>query len=481
MMPRALTLLLLFLSIETQAQVVELVSDIFAGTNSSYPQNLVEFNGKLYFVANTPATGAELWSFDNNQVQVVHDIHTGIYSSSPGQLKVVSYLGEEYLSFRASEPSTGSEIYLLDSSENLSLIEFEPGGVSSPVRDYCFWNDQLILSYDDGLSGHELWKYDGTQLELVEDIRPGQYPSVPNSFVEFQGNLLFYASEPFYGNELYQTDGDSAWLVQDLFLGPPPSVMSQTIEYHIFNDELFYAARDTFHHGFELWKYDGTNVSLTQEISITDNANPSFMEEYEGQLFFQAYDDPETGKELWSYDGVECNLVEDLLPGSSDGAPANLLAIGQTLLFTANTAFYGNELWSMFQGVIKPQYDVNPGVNGSSPRELVTFNGDVFFSAQVDSVGRELFRIRSFTGIEDHSNEESLSVYPNPASAEIHLKSDVPLGDIRIFDIFGKLVYVASSTESSFTISKHNLKKGLYMITTEGAAGSNAKKLLFHP
>src|SRR5439155_16174692 len=60
-----------------------MVKDIFAGTQSSSPSNLVNVNGTLYFTANNGTNGIELWKSDGTTAGtvMVKDIFAGAGSS----------------------------------------------------------------------------------------------------------------------------------------------------------------------------------------------------------------------------------------------------------------------------------------------------------------------------------------------------------------------------------------------------------------
>jgi len=75
-------------------------------------------------------------------------------------------------------------------------------------------------------------------------------------------------------------------------------------------------------------------------------------------------------------------------------------------------------------------------------------------------------------------NESNISLYPNPTSNILNVKSDEDLtGDISILDITGKLVYSQSVINSKLVnIDVSSLTKGLYFITlTNGDTMSSAK------
>jgi ELWxxDGT repeat protein len=94
---------------DPNTQNVSRVSDINPTTGSSYPAWLTVYNGKLYFSAYHPTYGTELWSYDGstNTFALAADINGG-GSSNPAWLTV--YAGKLY--FSAYTPSVGTELHV---------------------------------------------------------------------------------------------------------------------------------------------------------------------------------------------------------------------------------------------------------------------------------------------------------------------------------------------------------------------------------
>ena len=99
------------------------VSDTYVGfTSLSFLFNteLIEYDGKLYFTAESPEFGREIYVYDGTEVTVLDQIVGGA-SSSPGDLVVF----QDKLLFRSRTASSGAELF------SLSLIH-----ISEPTRPY---------------------------------------------------------------------------------------------------------------------------------------------------------------------------------------------------------------------------------------------------------------------------------------------------------------------------------------------------------
>src|SRR5690349_3858260 len=93
--------------------------------------------------------------------------------------------------------------------------------------------------------------------------------------------------------------------IADLNAGPAGSYPSN---YIAVGNSIYFSAY-TINSGRELWKYDGTNLTLAADINetVTDLGNgilegnsssPNNLTLYSGQLYFSAFD-PRRGGELW--------------------------------------------------------------------------------------------------------------------------------------------------------------------------------------
>src|SRR5262249_15440741 len=95
--------------------------------------------------------------------------------------------------------------------------------------------------------------------------------------------------------------------------------------------------------GTELYKYDGTTLTLIDIVSGSGSSNPANLVNFNSALYFTATT-PANGTELYRYDGTTLTLI-DIVSGSGSSNPANLTPVGSTLFFTALNGAAGVELW----------------------------------------------------------------------------------------------------------------------------------------
>lgn len=328
------------------------VSDIYAGATGSAPEDLVVYNGALYFGANgNDGTGREIWMYEPGLgASRVVDIYAGASSSYPYYLTV--YNGALYFGANGND-GAGRELWV-----------YSPTGGALRVADICFgavgadpsylevYNGELYFSANgcDG-EGTELWKYNSTtdSIERVVDIYSGATSSSPLYMTVFDGALYFSADGgDDAGKELwmYEPVGGAQRVedIQDGAGGSYPSYLA------VYGDVLYFSANANDGLGQELWCYDPTNgAQFVADINFgSNNSNPSHLIVYNGALYFAAFGNDNAGTELWKYDTVNgADRVADIYPGSAGSIPAYPAVFNGSLYFQANgNDGAGAELWA---------------------------------------------------------------------------------------------------------------------------------------
>ncbi len=79
-----------------------------------------------------------------------------------------------------------------------------------------------------------------------------------------------------------------------------------------------------------------------------------------------------------------------------------------------------------------------------------------------------------------HTNQlpTSISIYPNPASGQVHIQSNQMINRVRVFDIGGRLIQSENGGEKALLLQTNQLEKGIYFLQVETAAGSHIEKLI---
>jgi ELWxxDGT repeat protein len=122
-------------------------------------------SGRLFFVADTPETGWELWTTDGTEAgtHLLRDIFPGPASSEPSDLRVI----DGFLVFSAISPEEGRELWRSDGTEEgtVLLAAVEPGPRGSHPTDAVALDDRILVSATRSDTGRELFAVDRAALQ----------------------------------------------------------------------------------------------------------------------------------------------------------------------------------------------------------------------------------------------------------------------------------------------------------------------------
>ncbi|MGL4463778.1 MAG: hypothetical protein ACRC1K_16610 [Planctomycetia bacterium] len=423
------------------AGMVELVTDLFPGTANGAEGYIAEVNGFVYFGGEDDSSiGRELWKTDGTAsgTTLVKDLFTTNGNGSY-PYNLINANGTLYFTARDAASYGGQGLWKSDGTES-GTVKLT-GTMFRFVNDPAEMNGSIYFSggaYGGNAAslGIELWKYDPTTslTSLVADINPGSGSSFLRDLVNFDGVLLFGArNNPSIGNELWRSDGSASgtFLVKDLnpFFGN-----SYPNELTVVDGEvLFFASEGST--GTSLWKTDGT-ASGTAPLQSFNRISYNDALEANGFLYFGANDGSSIGRELWKSDGTASGtvLVADVNP-SGDSYSEPTANIGGVVFFSANDgSSIGRELWKTdgtASGTVLVA-DINPGGNylGSYPRGGANLNGTLLFVAGDDSVGRELFRLVDDDAAVEPFTFTADSPASGPAGTAIPLVATLTLTDL---------------------------------------------------
>lgn len=215
-----------------------MVRDIQAGSLSGIENfglnHFLAVNQTLFFRANDSVVGKELWKTDGTTAgtMVVRDVWPGTSSSSPRE--IVDVNGTAF--FRADDGIRGSELWKSDGTAAGTVLVkdiYVATGTtnSSSPRGLTNANGTLFFFAYTVSTGVELWRSDGTAAGtvLVRDVRPGQssaYDTSAGHWIVAVGSTVFFAADDgISGSTLWKSDGTAAGTVpvRDVALGNSPS------------------------------------------------------------------------------------------------------------------------------------------------------------------------------------------------------------------------------------------------------------------
>lgn len=435
-------LVLLFTAVPGTAQTPYLVRDINSQfrSDSSDPENLVEFGDLTVFVADDGESGHELWASDGTAGGTYRLSETcpTVCSQKPRIMAAtprgVFFTRNNALWIATRSPESSVRLTELGSS----LVK----GVWVPRLERFFFPNA------DAAHGHELWVSDGTVAgtRLFADLEPGPEPA--SSFASpqseaFQGRLLFFrrvkgelslwttdgtlqgtrpllpagvkldptslptiafgrfvvfrALRPNAGAELWSSDGTARGTVPlgDLTPGPRSSMIGGMT---VAGDRLFFRA-ETGQRGAELWVTDGTPRGTRVLTDLAPAQGFTAGKALGNRLVFSA-DDGMHGWEPWISDGTRggTRLLRDLCSGPCSGASELLSAVEYRgrAYFPGIHAARGAELWTTdgTPAGTRMVLDVCPGACHAGPSLLTVKGNDLIFLAHRGANRYDLYRTR---------------------------------------------------------------------------------------
>ncbi len=501
-MQQPLLLAVLLASLGTPlATAQSLVRDI----NATLVDGSTDFESELFSTAGFVLCSVEgfgelsekIFAFDGTPggVELLFDF-PGIESSR--QTEAIELPNGEALIATGYSNFLGRELYKTDGTAGGSALvaDIRPGESDGVEEILGAFGSQVLVRANDGTTGRELWETDGTAAgtALVADINPGPGNSNPSAGVAFQGKYFFAADDGVHGRDVWCTDGTAAGtsllidLPSPLFgLNAEFAVVGSTLLFAVTNDagvrllyksdgtaagtgplepvpsayspsELTVVGNECFFKawgsnvGFELWRTDGSTVSLVQDIApgISSSA-PERLRALNGFVTFLA-DDGTHGVELWrSHGTTSASMIADLTPGSADTDfyfyESSMHSMGTQLAFVADLGL-GDELYvtdgtASGTGLVK---DIDPAVGASSgPRGMTTFQGQLVFHADDGTSGRELWT-SDLTPAGTVLYEEITPPSPAPCGTTEMIRT----GDVVLFDaddgVHGSELWVTNGT-----------------------------------
>ena len=395
----------------TAGGVTSLVRNIAPGALSSNPQDLTAVGSVLFFTADDGTGDRELWKSDGTSagtvrvrdVNRVPNAETNPAAASwPGDLTEVG--GKLYFAAQVGQQPVGGdqaaddrELYVSDgTAAGTRLVRNVHTGGSSNPTSLTSYDGELYFAATN-LPGTRLWRSDGTRAGTAP---VSGFAMTPTSLTVAGDRLFFTGSVGSYGREPWVSDGTAAGTRMLRNLNPQAAVGSNPNSLTAVGSTLFFSAAvggDT-----ELYKSDGTpaGTRLVRNLESFGSASPRSLVAYHGMLYFAATVLNAGGAELYRSDGTFAGtrLVKDILsPGNS--SPAELTVVGNLLFLRASTSFDGG------LGIYKDQLVRSDGTAAGTfpvglsgpagdlaPGALADFNGTLYYRDVMLGTGLELWR-----------------------------------------------------------------------------------------
>ena len=332
---------------------------------------------ELIFTDGTPGVGFQLTDMGTSGTTTPIDMSAFHYSSS----------GRLY--FNADSAGNGVEVWVSDGSYKGAhmLLEIAPGSSNAQVIAYQdFGGLTYFTVLNEASHRKELWVTDGTTANTTRIADIGGPFSAAGELALHAGRLFFSATTAAEGSELFAIDSTSAVPQVWTDINPPGQVVVPR-ELTVLNDQLFFAVLSPAGKPGELWKLGTTPMSeQVFDLNPSGDSDPDHLTVSGGRLYFAATE-PVHGRELWSTDGTPAGtrLESDLETGPASSSPDGLFAVPGGLFFAATQSLIGKELFQLQNGVVSLNADINTGLTNGDfyPREVrALFARDLAFAAR---------------------------------------------------------------------------------------------------
>ncbi|MEZ4269292.1 MAG: hypothetical protein R3F39_23285 [Myxococcota bacterium] len=292
---------------------------------------------RVYFAADNGVVGNELWKTDGSSADtvLVKDLNPLAESSNPNGL--VAFNGKIYFQAYGQYPNqfggfsySGRELFASggDAASTGIVKDIRSGSGSSDVNPILATSQYLYVSAIADGYDRELVRSDGTDAGtvVVKDISPGAFSGTNIQFMVAVGNTVYFSAN----SALWRSDGSGPGTVsvKAFPAAPTQTVAVGSTVYFVVNDSV---------HGAEIWKSNGTEagtVLLKDIVAGSAGSAPGNLTAGGGRLYFTA-DDGVTGEELWESDGTEAGtkLALDLAPAGSSWPRSLLYRAAENALY----------------------------------------------------------------------------------------------------------------------------------------------------
>jgi ELWxxDGT repeat protein len=403
-----------------------LIKDLGAGLVGSTPEHLTNVNGTLYFSAQNPTSGLQLWK-SNGTAAGTTPVKDFPFQESTGNRALGQLTSVNNTLFFNVSDRNGTALWKSDGTAAGTTILYQEPAYGTKSTQLTNVNGTLYFvgRFSNELTSYnQLWKSDGTAAGTVpidltvsadQKASPQQLRNVNGALyiqgyelvkADFGGGRFDYVN--LYEEGLWKTDGKPGGTVPLLNQQRSPAA-GGLIGYNSMTDVngTLYFTTSNGTTDIKLWKSDGTAAST----KIVKGGFPvgsgdrqlgfaSLLENVNGTVYFKSYESnlsngQGTSIGIWKSDGTETGttLVKSFRAnGQEIGSP--MVNVNGTLYFTANDNLSGDELWKTdgtAAGTVQVK-DIRSGTGGSEATNFVKIGSTLYFTADDGVHGQELWK-----------------------------------------------------------------------------------------
>lgn len=361
-------------------------TEIYPGTEGSYPHNFVELDGYQYFIGYT-SVGYRLLRTDGSTTEVVNELNQPTsfnFASKPLKMDDLIVIID----------ANGTVWTWDNASFNLEAYWSSPGE--------SFEADDVIYASLSSFGGIELYSFDASGVTSLSS-RIGEHINIRSGRTVVSDGV-----EHFFFTTIDSANETSLWVIRQRGLVPEKLA---TFPYDAFNFTLngvevaangrVYFSALTWPVGLVNYWVPITGGDVTRVASKADDGaqRESWIPlNLVGGRLVSSYQDPINGVVPIRISPVNKSQITVLARNttpraaySSSYGEFNHAVAGDTLFFTAYDAQHGIELWKYEQGAAAAQLvkDIWEGPESARPSNLLAVNGRVYFNAWTQDHGFE--------------------------------------------------------------------------------------------
>ena len=152
--------------------------------------------------------------------------------------------------------------------------------------------------------------------------------------------------------------------------------------------------------------------------------------------------------------------------------------MGNTFYFSAYTDENGAEMWSYDGTNAEMVEDINVGSNSSNAYEFTPFNNKIIFRADNGTLGKELWQFIPSTLSVSELKNNNYTLFPNPVSDFINLKSSYIISNVEIYNTLGEIIKNQDIESDSVKMNVESLNPGIYIIKLKSDIGIESLKFI---
>ena len=366
----------LWVSDGSTAGTRHVATDLISGS-STLPFAIFALSDRIVFPRDTIAHGRELWWTDGNRLELVADIAPGPGSGIPESFHSSTQVLRNKLFFGAETPATGIEPWVSDGTTDgtamLDNLAAETRTLDGVERLLGHTTQGVFFSGCKTTDDCELWISDGSSAgtrEVIDlDATQGTHPREGYAF----DDRLFFTNN---SGGLWVSDGSA--------MGTRKLGEMTTREFVGTSSGLVFSAEGNNNAGVELWRTDGSEIGtvlLADVIPGSPSSSPTRLTLVGDWVYFVAYS--LSGRRSLSRIDPSSGAMELVgeLANLDFFKPDQLTPLGNDVVFAADDPEAGTELWRSNGLTISRVADINPGATGSDAGNFARYGDEVFFRA----------------------------------------------------------------------------------------------------